>query len=729
MVLAKTQIRSRIEADNAQREKKIAQLNDFIARFSAGTRSSQVQSRRKEVERLQTNELARSNIQRPYIKFQMNRPSGRTVLEMKGLDKGYDGTPVVSGFNAVVSRGEKIVLVGRNGVGKTTLLKALLADAPNLPPSPGDIDGGSVRWGHEVSVGYFAQDHTGAIEKGMTAVEWLHQFDPDAARQDIHGLLGQMLFSGEEGLKPTDALSGGETARLLFCRIMLQKPNVLVLDEPTNHLDLESINALNIALQKFEGTVLLVTHDQDLLEEVGTRVWHFDGRTIPTSRAPTKSTADARVSVRRFPFDQRTVTRSRIAAPRAVYDRLMRGSCVAPLEPNMPAKTPAPATGFGGLGLRPDLVESITALGYEEPTPVQSETIPLLLEGRDLLAQAATGTGKTAAFALPMLQRISDGPAGRHTSGLVLVPTRELAMQVAEAVHKYARGEQLSVLPLYGGAPMHQQIRALERGAAVVVATPGRALDHIRRRTLALDKLQVLVLDEADEMLDMGFAEDLDAILEGDARRRGRRRSFRRRCRRESCRSRNATCRSRRGSPSHARRRPPASCRASARSPTSSARPHKAAALERVLEMENPASALVFCRTRLEVDTLVEMLNAHGHRAEALHGGMEQRLRDRVMGRFREGTAELLVATDVAARGLDIERLSHVVNYDVPSAAEAYVHRIGRTGRAGPAGTAITLAEPREHRLLRSIESADEAEDRGRHACRPSPTCARSGSS
>jgi ATPase subunit of ABC transporter with duplicated ATPase domains len=137
-----------------------------------------------------------------------------------------------------------------------------------------------VRWGHEVSIGYFAQDHTGAIEKGLTAVEWLHRFDPDAARQDIHGLLGQMLFSGEEGLKPTEALSGGETARLLLCRIMLQKPNVLVLDEPTNHLDLESINALNVALQKFEGTVLLVTHDQDLIEEVGSRVWHFDGGTI-----------------------------------------------------------------------------------------------------------------------------------------------------------------------------------------------------------------------------------------------------------------------------------------------------------------------------------------------------------------------------------------------------------------------------------------------------------------
>ena len=280
MVLAKMQIRTRVEADNEQREKKISQLQDFIARFSAGTRASQVMSRKKEVERLQTTELARSNIQRPYIKFTMNRPSGRVAAEIKGVSKGFGDLTVVNDFSAIVNRHEKIVLVGRNGLGKTTLLKALLADAPGVEPAPSAIDAGSVRWGHEVSIGYFPQDHTGAIHKGLTAVEWLHQFDPDAARQDIHGLLGQMLFSGEEGLKPTEALSGGETARLLFCRIMLQKRNVLVLDEPTNHLDLESINAVNIALQKYEGTVFLVTHDEDLMEDVGTRVGHFDGRTI-----------------------------------------------------------------------------------------------------------------------------------------------------------------------------------------------------------------------------------------------------------------------------------------------------------------------------------------------------------------------------------------------------------------------------------------------------------------
>ena len=280
MVMAKTQIRSKIESENEQREKKIEQLQDFIARFGAGTRASQTTSRRKEVERLQTTELARSNIQRPFIKFTMNRPSGKVPLEFEGLSKSFGRHVVVPGFSAVINRGDKIVLVGRNGVGKTTLLKTILADAPNLPETPGDRDGGKLRWGHEATVGYFPQDHTGAIAKGLTAVEWLHQFDPDAAKQDIHGLLGQMLFQGEEGYKPTEALSGGETARLLFCRLMLLKPNILVLDEPTNHLDLESINALNVALQKFEGTIFLVTHDEDLLDEVGTRVWHFDGSTI-----------------------------------------------------------------------------------------------------------------------------------------------------------------------------------------------------------------------------------------------------------------------------------------------------------------------------------------------------------------------------------------------------------------------------------------------------------------
>jgi ATPase subunit of ABC transporter with duplicated ATPase domains len=284
MVVAKTQIRTQIEAQNAQREKKIAQLNEFIARFSAGTRSSQVQSRRKEVERLQVTELAKSNIQRPFLKFEQKRPSGKHILELEGVGKSYGDAKVVRNFTASVIRGEKIALMGRNGAGKTTLVNALLTNSPTVPETElrktSGYDGpfiteGKVVWGHEASVGYFAQDHKALIEPGMTAFEWLHQWDPSAAHEEIRGLLGQMLFPRDDADKRTEVLSGGEAARLLFCKLMLQKPNVLVLDEPTNHLDLESINALNIALQRFAGTVLLVSHDEDLVDEVATRVWDF----------------------------------------------------------------------------------------------------------------------------------------------------------------------------------------------------------------------------------------------------------------------------------------------------------------------------------------------------------------------------------------------------------------------------------------------------------------------
>jgi len=286
MVLQKTAVRTRLESQNEQREKKIEQLNDFIARFSAGTRSSQVNSRKKEVERLQTTELARSNIQRPYIRFEQLRPSGKHVLEFEHVKKSYGDHHVIQGFSAALVRGEKICLTGRNGLGKTTLLKALLANGPGVEDKDVSIDSGKVKWGHEAQIGYFAQDHTGSIPKGTTAAEWLHGYDPQATKEDIRGILGQMLFKGEEGEKQTAALSGGEAARLLFCKLMLQKPNILVLDEPTNHLDLESINAVNIALQKFEGTVFLVTHDEDLLDEVGTRIWHFTAGGIEDHKGP-----------------------------------------------------------------------------------------------------------------------------------------------------------------------------------------------------------------------------------------------------------------------------------------------------------------------------------------------------------------------------------------------------------------------------------------------------------
>src|SRR5712671_1556708 len=285
MVVAKTQVRSQIESQNAQREKKISQLNEFIARFAAGTRSSQVQSRRKEVERLQVTELAKSNIQRPYIKFDQKRPSGKHILEVQHLSKAYADKSVIRDFTASVTRGERIALMGRNGAGKTTLVNALLANSPTTPDAElrktsgydgPFLDSGKVIWGHEASVGYFAQDHRSLIEGGMTAIEWLHQWDGAAVTEELRGILGQMLFAREEATKSTSVLSGGEAARMLFCKLMLQKPNVLVLDEPTNHLDLESINALNISLQRYQGTVFLVTHDHDLIDEVATRIWHFE---------------------------------------------------------------------------------------------------------------------------------------------------------------------------------------------------------------------------------------------------------------------------------------------------------------------------------------------------------------------------------------------------------------------------------------------------------------------
>lgn len=360
---------------------------------------------------------------------------------------------------------------------------------------------------------------------------------------------------------------------------------------------------------------------------------------------------------------------------------------------------------FSALGLDARLVAALSALGYEEPTPIQAEAIPPLLAGRDMLGQAATGTGKTAAFALPLLQRLAASPR-TSVFGLVLVPTRELAMQVAEAVHKYGRAFDARVLAVYGGQALMQQVRALDRGVDVVVATPGRALDLLGRGSLKLEAVRSLVLDEADEMLDMGFAEDLEAILSAlPASRQTALFS--------------ATLPPRISQLAERHLKDPA--RIEIRRGVSGdgaagakvrqtaylvPRAYKMAALSRVLDVENPTSALVFCRTRTEVDEVTGTLNSRGLRAEALHGGMSQEQRDRVMKRFRAGTAELLIATDVAARGLDVDRITHVVNYDIPYDTESYIHRIGRTGRAGRTGDAILFVAPRERRLLSNIEKA-----------------------
>ncbi|MFE9202246.1 DEAD/DEAH box helicase [Micromonospora sp. NPDC007230] len=378
-------------------------------------------------------------------------------------------------------------------------------------------------------------------------------------------------------------------------------------------------------------------------------------------------------------------------------------SAPTPTNPTTPADADDPATTFADLGLRTELLNALAALGYEEPTPIQREAIPPLLAGRDLLGQAATGTGKTAAFALPLLQRMPDERPGGEPVSLVLVPTRELAVQVSEAFHRYGKDLGTRVLPIYGGQPIGRQLRALDLGVDVVVATPGRALDHIARGTLRLDSLTTVVLDEADEMLDMGFAEDIEAILEhAPADRQTVLFSATMPARIDGLARQHLT------DPVRIqieRERPVAGEAPRVRqSAYLVARAHKPAALGRVLDVESPTAAIVFCRSREEVDRLTETMNGRGYRAEALHGGMSQEQRDRVMGRLRAGTADLLVATDVAARGLDVEQLTHVVNYDVPSAPESYVHRIGRVGRAGREGVAITLAEPREHRMLKTIE-------------------------
>ena len=358
---------------------------------------------------------------------------------------------------------------------------------------------------------------------------------------------------------------------------------------------------------------------------------------------------------------------------------------------------------FASLGLETGLLTTLGTLGYEEPTPIQEKAIPPLLAGCDLLGHAATGTGKTAAFTLPLLQRLAHSVRQQNPFALILVPTRELAIQVTEAVHRYGKEQGIAVLAVYGGQAIRPQLIALKRGVDVIVATPGRALDHIRRKSLQLKDLQIVVLDEADEMLNMGFAEDLDAILQQTPKAR-QTALF------------SATMPPRIASIARRHLQDPVDIQI-VKEPVKAgvaprvhqtgylvARQHKVAALVRILDMASPKSTLVFCRTRLEVDELTSTLNSRGYRGEGLHGGLNQAQRDRVMQSFRSGKTQLLVATDVAARGLDITHVSHVMNYDVPSSPEGYVHRIGRTGRAGRGGEAITLVEPRERWLLKNIE-------------------------
>lgn len=362
-----------------------------------------------------------------------------------------------------------------------------------------------------------------------------------------------------------------------------------------------------------------------------------------------------------------------------------------------------PASGFAALGLSNKLLEQLTALGYEEPTPIQREAIPPLLAAKDLIGLAATGTGKTAAFGLPLLHRVAEQTDRAKPSALVLAPTRELAVQVATALGKYGRPLGVSVLAVYGGTGFGDQVRELRRGIDVIVGTPGRVLDHIRRGTLSLSGVNIAVLDEADEMLDMGFAEDIEAILSSTPDTR-QTMLF------------SATMPPRIAAIADRHLTNPVKVQiaravmAEGEAPKVRqaaylvARGYKAATLARILDFEGPRSAIVFCRTRSEADELADVLIQRGFKPESLHGGLSQEQRDRVMKKFRTGSINLLIATDVAARGLDISHLSHVVNYHVPQQAEAYVHRIGRVGRAGREGVALTLLDPRELHQLRTIE-------------------------
>ncbi len=369
-----------------------------------------------------------------------------------------------------------------------------------------------------------------------------------------------------------------------------------------------------------------------------------------------------------------------------------------PVFESKPKPTFVEATTFAELGLRESTLHAITDLGFETPTPIQALAIPVLLTGSDMIGIAQTGTGKTAAFGLPLIEKMD--PENSGTQALILAPTRELAVQVAKGIHDFAKYGGLRVVPVYGGQPIDRQFRALKSGAQIVVGTPGRVLDHLRRGSLRLEGVKFCVLDEGDEMMALGFTEDMEAILAELPE--SRQLAFF-----------SATMAPRVLAITNKFLRDPKRVEIIAKQRTLETTNQtyyevppgkKQEALARVLDMETPGSTIVFCRTRLETAELSDSLSLHGYNAEPIHGDMGQADRERVLRRFREGLVELLIATDVAARGLDIDNVTHVINYDVPYDVEQYIHRIGRTGRAGRTGDAITLVYHRERRKLENIE-------------------------
>lgn len=367
-------------------------------------------------------------------------------------------------------------------------------------------------------------------------------------------------------------------------------------------------------------------------------------------------------------------------------------------EAPQPEPTVVEETRFSELGLNDETLKAISDLGFEVATPIQALAIPVLLTGCDFIGLAQTGTGKTAAFGLPIIEKLNLAEA--TTQALILAPTRELAIQVAKGIHDFAKYSRIKVVPVYGGQPIDRQFRALKSGAHVVVGTPGRVLDHLRRGSLSLDSVKVCVLDEGDEMMALGFTEDMEAIL--TQLPESRQLAFF-----------SATMAPRVLQLTSKYLRNPQTVEIVAKQRTLETTNQtyyevppgkKQEALGRVLDMETPGSTIVFCRTRLETADLSDSLRLRGYNAEPIHGDMNQMERERVLKRFREGQAEILIATDVAARGLDIDSVTHVINYDVPYDVEQYIHRIGRTGRAGRTGDAITLVYAREKRQLAFIE-------------------------
>lgn len=406
---------------------------------------------------------------------------------------------------------------------------------------------------------------------------------------------------------------------------------------------------------------------------------------------------DVRSDYRYEPNSDRRRGQAKGRQTEAPYKKKQSVRDEAPVEaPEPEVFEPIPT--FSELGLSNEIVQAITELGYESPTPIQARSIPVILGGGDLIGQAQTGTGKTAAFALPIIQRINVGEV--NTQALILAPTRELAVQVAGGFYDLAKHTGIRVVPVYGGQPIDRQFRSLKNGAHIVVGTPGRILDHMRRGSLDLSNVRFCTLDEADEMMALGFTEDMDAILaELPAERQLA--FFSATMPPKIV----ALSKKYLNEPKHI------SIESKRRTLDSTTQTYyevpkgkKLEALARVLDMESPGPTIVFCRTRQDTNDLSEALRLRGYNAEALHGDMNQPERDRVLRRFKEGQADLLVATDVAARGLDIETVTHVVNYDIPWDVEQYIHRIGRTGRAGRSGDAITLVEGKQRRQLEVIE-------------------------